>query len=122
MSAVDVITIRIEENRLLIGAERPLLDFATSGGKKFRSAAHSGHRVKVLPAVLLASENDAILRGPVDYSAASIVRLVRKRILQLRAAVPSFRGVRRFRVRDDDCPRVWAIGRDEIAFRSIARN
>src|SRR5260370_37784161 len=122
MTAVNITAIGIEENRLLIGAERPLLDFAVSRREKFWRAARRRNCVKMLPAILLAGKNNAILRCPMNHAATGIVRHVGERILQLRSAVPDLFRVRRFRVGHEDCPGMRAIRLNEISLRSVARN
>src|SRR5690348_9783250 len=102
MPAVNVTAIRVKENCLPIIAEGPLLDFATSWSQRFWRAAFRRHSIQVLPTFVLAGENDAIFRGPVNHSAASVVRHVRKRILQFSSAVPHCLCVPRSCIRNPD--------------------
>src|SRR5216684_7136414 len=75
--AVDVITIRIEENRFFVRRERPLLHFAIARGEQLRFSAVRGKRVQVLPAVFFRNDYQLIAGGPMDYAASGIASHVR---------------------------------------------
>src|ERR1700746_2599966 len=106
MPAVAIVAIRIEKNCLLIRAKRPLLHLAATGSQEFRGAAAiDGQTVKMLPAVLLACENNTIVGGPVNHTAAGIAGHVGKRVLQFPAAVPDFFCVPRRNIGNSDGPR-----------------
>src|SRR5437667_375140 len=55
------------------------------------------------------------------YDGAGVVRHVGKRIVEILAAVPNFFGLAGRDIADQDRPRMWAIGLDEITFWRIAR-
>src|SRR6516225_390604 len=99
MPAVRIVAVRVKEHGLAVTAKRPLLDLAIPRSQQFRLSAGCSHRVKMLPAILLTGENDAISGGPVDDAAPGIVGHVGVGIRELVPAVPDLLGIPSFGVR-----------------------
>src|ERR1700757_2466109 len=76
----------------------------------------------MLPTVGFACHEDGVVRGITNDPAARVIGHVRKRIVELVAAMPDFFCVGCCDVADPNGPRLWAVGLDEIAVRSIAGN
>src|SRR5882672_1121555 len=121
MPAVNVATVRIEENRFLVWRERPLLDFAVARCEQLRSSTVGGKRVQMLPAVLFRSDHQLIAGGPIDDAAAGIARHIGVGSLRCGTAMPDFfcRACRR--VGGPDRPRMRLVRHDEISLRCVSR-
>src|SRR5712692_1657253 len=90
VAAIHIATIRIKEDCALVGRERPLFYFATSGGKELRRTSCRGQGIQMLPAVFLGSDDQLIVGGPIDHASAGVFRHIWKRSLRRCAAVPNF--------------------------------
>src|SRR5712692_1153709 len=121
VAAIHIATIRIKEDRALVGRERPLFYFATSGGKEIRRSSGGGQGIQMLPTVFLGSDDELIAGGPIDYAAAGILRHVRKRSLRRHAAVPYFLGRRCGGFCHPDSPRMRFVRSNEEALGRVSR-
>src|SRR6202790_3798544 len=122
MAAIHVAAIGIEDHGLFVRSERPLLDFASAGSEQLRrGAAFRAQRVEMLPAILLAGDDQAIAVGPMQYSAASIGCHAGIRCVGLSPAVPDFVGsAGSARVRQPNRPGLRAIRLEEKSLRRVA--
>src|SRR5260370_21573305 len=121
MPPIDIATIRIEQNGLLVESERPLLHFAMAWSKQLRCAAFGGERIEMLPAVFLRSDYQSVVRSPIDDASPCFFGHVWKRSLRRRAAVPYFLCRSRGGIGDPDDPWMRLIRRDEESLRCVSR-
>src|ERR1043166_1003220 len=121
MPAINVVAIGVEQDRFAVARERPLLDFALTWRKQLRSSTADYNRIQMLPAILFAGEHNPVVCSPMNHAAACVIRHVRKRILQLLAAMPDLLGIPGFGVGNPNRPRMRPVRLDEISFRRIAR-
>src|SRR5260370_36161039 len=113
MPPIDIATIRIEQNGLLVESERPLLHFAIAWSKQLRCAAFGGERIEMLPAVFLRSDYQSVVRSPIDDASPCFFGHMWKRSLRRRAAVPYFLCRSRGGIGDPDGPWMRPSSGDE---------
>src|SRR5215472_13612837 len=119
MTAVDVAAIGIEEDRFLVGSERPLFDFAIPRGEELRRASFRRELVQVLPAIFFGGYDQLIVSGPIQDASAGVFRHIRKGALGRGAAVPAFFCGTGSDVRNADCPGMRFVRRNKKTLRGV---
>src|SRR5215470_6416926 len=118
MAAIHVAAIGIEEDGFAVRCERPLLDFAVARSKQLRRCAGIGiERVEMLPAILFAGDDEAILRRPMEHSAAGVRSHRRIRLIGLVAAAPDLLSSTGAGIGNPDSPGMRAVRLKEESLR-----
>src|SRR5262249_40151326 len=121
MTAIDIATIGVEEDGFAVWRERPLLDFAVARREELRRRAGLRiHRVEMLPAVLLAGDDEPIRRGPVERAATCAVRHRGEGLVGLVATLPDFARGAVACIRDPHRPRMRPVRFEKESCRSVA--